>query len=578
MSAPHAPPPARSGRLSVSPRSVTDPGQHHDERRAAAPPGPPATGEPSGRPNHSSSSSHSSRELLPLRPAPGERTHPSVVLLPPPPPLSLSSPSRPTPPAAPSIRCRRCGAAHIEHELHYHCPPCSSNDDDGDGDGDGDYSICLSCYRLAKGCKHWYGFGSAARIKYERLAPAAGYPPGHAPPHVLLGRRYVRPRPSGSQADNDHDHNDHDHDPPPPQPRVQTGVFCALCRAWANALYWQCDVCNDGEWGFCGACVNSGRCCTHPLLPLHAAAAAAAATAPPPLAALAPPPLALTPLTIHTDCNICHQAIQPSSTRFHCGRCHRGNYDICTACYLKLGSQHGGPIAVADGAAGWRRCLRRHRMIVLGFEDRDDGGRKRVVVADRVGGCALRDDDEADDEAEGGPEAEAEREAEGPHEWPTVWSWREGPDGQRATKAFALASASSTTDETTTTTMTATATTATKAALSSERALERRGFPPDGGAGMHVLALWSHYPEPDLRRGGSEGAGVVAGTGTAAETGTAAAATGTAAAAMATDELMFPRGALIREVQDVNGDWYWGCYAGRLGLFPAGYVRVVRGP
>jgi hypothetical protein len=41
------------------------------------------------------------------------------------------------------------------------------------------------------------------------------------------------------------------------------------------------------------------------------------------------------------------------------------------------------------------------------------------------------------------------------------------------------------------------------------------------------------------------------------------------------DELVFPRGAHIKEVENINDDWFWGCYAGRTGLFPGSMVTVV---
>jgi len=65
-------------------------------------------------------------------------------------------------------------------------------------------------------------------------------------------------------------------------------------------------------------------------------------------------------------------------------------------------------------------------------------------------------------------------------------------------------------------------------------------FPPDGGIDMTSVALWSWYP--------AEGAD---------------------------DELLFPKGAEIRECKDVNGDWFHGTYMGKRGLFPAPYVRVL---
>ena len=62
-------------------------------------------------------------------------------------------------------------------------------------------------------------------------------------------------------------------------------------------------------------------------------------------------------------------------------------------------------------------------------------------------------------------------------------------------------------------------------------------IPPDGGVGMRLRARWAWFP--------AEGV---------------------------TNELMFPRGAEIREAVDINGDWCGGVYAGRGGLFPGGYV------
>jgi hypothetical protein len=67
-----------------------------------------------------------------------------------------------------------------------------------------------------------------------------------------------------------------------------------------------------------------------------------------------------------------------------------------------------------------------------------------------------------------------------------------------------------------------------------------RRFPPDGGVGLIVHALWSWYPEDEVE-----------------------------------DELIFPRGAEITEAENINDDWFWGCYAGRTGLFPGAHVTVV---
>ena len=66
------------------------------------------------------------------------------------------------------------------------------------------------------------------------------------------------------------------------------------------------------------------------------------------------------------------------------------------------------------------------------------------------------------------------------------------------------------------------------------------GFPPNGGVGMNATALWSWYPAEGVQ-----------------------------------DELMFPKGAEVREGRNVNEDWFWGVYMGKKGLFPAPYVRRV---
>ncbi|KAF2277049.1 uncharacterized protein EI97DRAFT_417035 [Westerdykella ornata] len=418
----------------------------------------------------------------------------------------------------PVISCNRCGKEHIEHQLHYNCSRCDK----------GAYNLCLSCYRAGKGCKHWYGFGWAAWPRYERQAPPGGYPPGHEHPHILVGRRYLRPiSPLSESTPSPHVLMSQED----PNNRLEEGVFCEACSAFANGCYWKCDICNEGAWGFCNSCVNQGRHCTHPLLPmahqpqppLHRLPSDSTAptttpptTAPPRSPGLAPPSQGTSsstattpppsptpasaslvlgpglislarstfkPLTFTTLCNKCNYPIPPSHTRYHCLRCNNGDYDICAPCYHKLVVS--GRTTKEDGMAGWRRCPRGHRMVVVGFEDRD-GGQRRVVVRELVGGWALRDEAESDGSI---------------HRY-------------RTPHASSSSSSPSTTLR----------------------------FPPDGGIGLRVLALWSYFP--------AEGVD---------------------------DELGFPRHAEIREVEDINGDWYWGVYAGAKGLFPGNYGRIVGG-
>lgn len=43
----------------------------------------------------------------------------------------------------------------------------------------------------------------------------------------------------------------------------------------------------------------------------------------------------------------------------------------------------------------------------------------------------------------------------------------------------------------------------------------------------------------------------------------------------ARDELVFPKGAVVSDVTDINGDFLWGTYCRARGLFPANYVRML---
>ncbi|KAF2204282.1 hypothetical protein GQ43DRAFT_429119 [Delitschia confertaspora ATCC 74209] len=443
----------------------------------------------------------------------------------------------------PAISCNRCGKGHIEYDLHYNCSRCEQ----------GDYNLCLSCYRNGKGCNHWFGFGWAAWTKYERMAPPGGWPPSSEYPHILTGHRYQRPtkgtaEPSTFTKQRIMTEED-------PTRRLESGVFCEICLACANACYWKCDICNEGAWGFCNECVNQGRHCTHALLPIASSkptqdngAPASASLAPrpstgsrtasvsessstPPLtpksASLIRGPGMVTlanrlfrPLTFTTECNVCRYPIPPSHTRFHCLQCNKGDYDICQSCYPKLVST--GRISVENGKFGWRRCLRGHRVVVVGFEDRD-GGQRRVVTQDLVGGLAFRDDE--DEQTHHGAQSVHAPISTTSPPGSSLWSWRDS-DGSihRSTISNSHSSIARLNPGT--------------HAFSAPEINSR--FPPEGVIGLRVVALWSYFP--------AEGV---------------------------TDELMFPKNAELREVEDINGDWYIGSYAGRRALFPGNYGRVV---
>ena len=423
----------------------------------------------------------------------------------------------------PSIKCNRCSKSQLEYELHWNCSSCL----------EGKYDLCLHCYHHGAGCLHWYGFGNAALQRYERQAPPGGYSPNHSLPHVLTGHRYLCPKPGvrqPTQAENAQQMTSDD-----PANRLQSGVFCFNCSAFANDCFWKCDHCNEGEWGFCNSCVNQGQCCTHPLLPLAHSLTKGNSTSSfstqhteTSFASTQPlvgsfPDGPYTPLNFRTKCDICTHPIPPSSSRFHCPQCNAGDYDICTTCYTRLVSS--GRISAENGHKGWRRCLKGHRMIITGFQDSPYPGQRRVVVKELVGGHALKDDVAS-------PSSASE-----PRSIPGEgkWTWREGQQVhvRTITKHHpqpSIGSAKQVPDP---------------AALSprqQQQQLPQQSpiFPPDGGVGMKVLAQWSFWPE-----------------------------------AGAENELAFPKGAVVVEAEDINGDWFWGVYAGNKGVFPGNYGRVV---
>lgn len=402
----------------------------------------------------------------------------------------------------PFITCNRCGKEHIEHELHYNCADCH----------DGHWNICLDCYRKGLGCLHWFGFGYGGWNKWQRHHHAD---PSLPEPHKLLASRFIPPKAMIAPGEDRQAWSTED-----PYDRLQSGTFCALCLSWTNQCYWRCDSCNEGDWGFCNDCVNQGRSCTHALLPLQHQHATQQLASPPPSPRSPSNPSSATMmvglnatsigtfkvLTFITTCDICRNPIEPTQSRFHCFSCvssivpesKPGDYDICEDCYHDL--VEGEVISPENGPDGWRRCLRGHRMVVIGFKD-NKGGQKRHVVQDLVGGRRLQT------EAIQG-EARTQR-----------WAWYEGDSKH---ERFVAKNVSET---------------AAQGPSSSDI------FPPDGGFGWKATARWAWYP-----RSGDD------------------------------DELLFPKGAEIREIEDAttteSGEWYHGVYMGKKGLFPAPFVNI----
>ncbi|KAH6624394.1 hypothetical protein B0J18DRAFT_177355 [Chaetomium sp. MPI-SDFR-AT-0129] len=550
-----------------------------------------------------STSAHSGRrsdrpgaiDVRPESPTLGSSSTPPNLVSPP------LSPRRPDPQQQtarykePYISCNVCHREHIEYDLHYNCSLCHS----------GEWNICLDCWRRRKGCLHWFGFGAAAWARWEKINNANNnnalgdhnqQQPPAAPPHVLAPRRYLPPKQIPAGADTRRMLMT----PENPADRLQTGTFCARCEAWTNECYWRCDTCNDGEWGFCSGCVSQGNACTHPLLALEYHESGGP-----------PSPTTTTMTTPHTNnfqpvlptpcCSACRIPIAPSDPHHHCYTCLSNNlvhqvpdhaydgpstpphdkhiqqqqqqqqnsYDLCTPCYTSFLTD--GTIAPENGPSGWRRCLRGHRMVVVVYAADPEALRaaaaaaaspsggpgsgygpgagsgyfarylRRRVIRDLVGGRRLRFQevdvprtDEGrvwiaswgDDQGEGG-NGNGNGNGNERKKWERLYAEDVGIPTASLAPTLGLHINSHNNGN------------GNSHDNSTGEGRFTKSFPPDGGTGLKAVAGWGWTPAAGVQ-----------------------------------DELLFPRGAEVLEVEDVNGEWFHGFYMGTRGLFPAPYVRL----
>lgn len=161
-------------------------------------------------------------------------------------------------------------------------------------------------------------------------------------------------------------------------------------------------------------------------------------------------------------------------------------------------------------------------MIAIAFEadvsDEGDGGMRRVIKHDLVGGWKMSD-----------AEMKAWNTQHNLYATPPTsppltvrgtWSWKEDPTGTHKGTRSRSSTLSNVNN-----------------GLAPNMNMR---FPPDGGFGKRGQAFYAYWPEE-----GEDGAG----------------------------ELRIPRGAEVSEIEDVNGDWWSGVYAGDVGIFPFGYIR-----
>ncbi|RFU35913.1 hypothetical protein B7463_g481, partial [Scytalidium lignicola] len=376
----------------------------------------------------------------------------------------------------------------------------------------GNWNVCLSCYRSGAGCLYWFGFSYAAWSKWENLKQAGKLEADADLPHMLTANRYVPPKATPGGADGRKTLTNDD-----PQKRLQSGAFCSDCLAWANECYWKCEFCNEGDWGFCNNCVNQGKSCTHSLLPLTYKPSESRTPALSPIHAQPAPSTA----TILTGPGIVDIGpFKPLTFLTRCDNCH---YPIqpsstryhCFSCTSAVPNTRPGDYDICMSCYTKFETSRR-----ISPENGHNGWRRclqghRMVIVGfedgRGGQCRVIIQDLV-----GGrglyeqPCTSSDLSAAGIKQW----SWADGTHVRLVT-----------TDVSKT------------APTSASGMVIENSFPPDGGVGMKCVALWSWYRKED-----------------------------------ADDELLFPKGAEVTEVKDVNGDWYHGTYMGQRGLFPAPYV------
>ncbi|KAJ0290108.1 hypothetical protein COL940_001214 [Colletotrichum noveboracense] len=297
-----------------------------------------------------------------------------------------------------------------------------------------------------------------------------------------------------------------------PIKRLESGNFCANCLSWANECFWRCDSCNLGDWGFCNNCVNQGRSCTHSLLPLTYQ----------PQQSHTPPASPRSPKPPHSSAVLTGPNIHnigPFKPLTFTTRC-----DVCQDPIVPSHSRYHcftctSSIEPDTYPGDYDICTNCYANLeARGQVSPENGhagwrrclnGHRMVVVGFHDGPGGQYRHVLAD--LVGGRGLRMEQ-APGDDPAHHKWWWTEG--SQRRERFV-------TTD-------------VAEDAPTSEGLAQ--GFPPDGGTGMRANAAWAWFPKAE-------------------------------------DELMFPKGAEIREIEDVNGDWFFGVYMGAKGLFPSPYVR-----
>jgi hypothetical protein len=375
--------------------------------------------------------------------------------------------------------------------------------------------MCLDCYRAGKGCLHWLGFGYKAQAKWEA---ARQRDPSHPRSHTLSPCRYQRPPSTPGGADGRRTLTRDD-----PKERFESGTFCARCFAWTNACYWQCGECNEGEWGFCNNCVNQGKACTHQLLPLAHESSQAPSLGRPttPRSPARPSAAAIQPGPSPSDI----WPFKPLVFNTTCDICQ----DKIPPTHTRYHCPNCTSSLVPEGTPGdYDICGPCYRDLVSqGRLSAENGyaGWRRCLNGHRMTVIAFEERKHGqqryiDRDLVGGRRLWSESYDQGEHAGKGLlkWSWKQGEHKMERLVTQDVSATAPTSDGGVSFTTT---------------------FPPNGGLGQYGMARWPWYPQSGN-----------------------------------TDELLFPKGAEVTEITDVNVEWLYGVYMGAKGMFPSSYVRI----
>lgn len=522
----------------------------------------------------------------------------------------------------PIINCNGCGMEHIEYKLHFNCSICHN----------GDWNICLDCWRKRKGCLHWFGFGYAV---WHRWNKAKANHPNLPPPHRLTAVRYLPPpKPSDTSPRARSLANPLDRLQSGTF-CCRCSAFANECYwrcEFCNEGEWGfCNNCVNQE----KACSHPLQALTYlpppasSVSPSGTPPAAADSTSTPPTSPSAnptttttttsshsrsssisrpsslagPPPFskpnlsapatgAYRPLTFSPPCELCSVPIPPHDLRFHCPSCpskhtpqpRAGEYNLCQSCYHSLVPES---IAEENGPLGWRRCPQSggHRMTIVSFviDDRT-GVERRKVMKEIVGGHRLK----------------VESFLLGGVRGMQIWSWRDDSSSPSSGLPLPSPSASDTSHTSHNSVSSSGAGQGGKDSDEKDTSKEKEKWvqrlvsldvshpavPPGHSPEEPLSPLSPTSPIPmsptspnSTRSPPGHGHGHGRFT---TDTFPPDGGTGTKCTARfswyrsspeAKNELIFPKGAEITEVEGLNEEWGVGWYMGEVGLFPRGYVR-----